>query len=222
LIYTVLSREERNTHTEERGKKKQMDIVISAVASELVSRFISFLSKQYSGHACLKQNLEELQRLLLRAHTIVEEAEGRYVSNSGMLAQLRTLTEAMFRGYDVLDTCMPLEKLGDEAEEEVSGFLHTWPPFAVITRRRTDDLAKSGALSLRPLRHHQVESTVRNLETTVASMTEFVVLLTGCERRMSRSPYSSYLYIDNFMFGRQVEKQQVISILTTTTRLGLQ
>jgi hypothetical protein len=121
-----------------------MDIVISAVASELVSRFISFLSKQYSGHACLKQNLEELQRLLLRAHTIVEEAEGRYVSNSGMLAQLRTLTEAMFRGYDVLDTCMPLEKLGDEAEEEVSGFLHTWPPFAVITRRRTDDLAKSG------------------------------------------------------------------------------
>jgi DNA polymerase sigma len=67
LIYTVLSREERNTHTEERGKKKQMDIVISAVASELVSRFISFLSKQYSGHACLKQNLEELQRLLLRA-----------------------------------------------------------------------------------------------------------------------------------------------------------
>jgi hypothetical protein len=190
LIYTVLSREERNTHTEERGKKKQMDIVISAVASELVSRFISFLSKQYSGHACL--------------------------------AQLRTLTEAMFRGYDVLDTCMPLEKLGDEAEEEVSGFLHTWPPFAVITRRRTDDLAKSGALSLRPLRHHQVESTVRNLETTVASMTEFVVLLTGCERRMSRSPYSSYLYIDNFMFGRQVEKQQVISILTTTTRLGLQ
>ncbi|XP_021319349.1 uncharacterized protein LOC8085896 [Sorghum bicolor] len=155
-----------------------MDIVISAVASELVSRFISFVSKQYSSSTCLKQNLEELQRLLLRAHTIVEEADGRYVSNSGMLAQLRTLTEAMFRGYDVLDTCTPLEKLGDEAEEEV-------------------------------------ESAVRNLETTVASMAEFVVLLTGCERRMSRSPYSSYLYIDNFMFGRQVEKQQVISILTT-------
>ena len=87
-----------------------------------MSRFISFLSKQYSSSTCLKQNLEELQRLLLRAHTIVEEAEGRYVSNSGMLVQLRTLTEAMFRGYDVLDTCMPLEQLGDEAEEEVSGF----------------------------------------------------------------------------------------------------
>ncbi|KAF8779674.1 hypothetical protein HU200_002424 [Digitaria exilis] len=43
-------------------------------------------------------------------------------------------------------------------------------------------------------------------------MTEFVVLLTGC-RRMFRSPYCSYLYVDNFMFGRQVEKQQVINIL---------
>lgn len=202
-----------------------MDIVISAVASELVSRFISFLSKQYrysSNASCPKENLEMLQRLLLRAHTIVEEAEGRYVSNSRMLVQLKTLTLAMFRGYDVLDTYLPLEKLGEAAEEEVSGFYnnHTWPPFAVTRRQRRrtdddDDMARSST-TLSSLRHHHhqiVESTVRNLETTVASMAEFVVLLTGCER-MSRSPYSSYLYLDNFMFGRQVEKQQVINILT--------
>nr|TKV94490.1 hypothetical protein SEVIR_9G298800v2 [Setaria viridis] len=87
---------------------------------------------------CLKGNLEKLQHLLLRAHTIVEEAEG----------QLKTLTEAMFRGY----------------------------------------------------------------VTPVTNITEFVVLLTGC-KRMFHSPYSSYIYIDNFMFGRQVEKQQVINIL---------
>lgn len=30
---------------------------------------------------------------------------------------------------------------------------------------------------------------------------------------MSRSPYSCYLHIDNFMFGRQVERQRVINIL---------
>ncbi|OEL26614.1 hypothetical protein BAE44_0012367, partial [Dichanthelium oligosanthes] len=81
-----------------------MDIVISAVASELVCRFISFLSKKYSSKTHLKGHLEMLQHLLLRARTIVEEAEGRYISNSGMLEQLKTLTEAMFRGYDVLDT----------------------------------------------------------------------------------------------------------------------
>jgi hypothetical protein len=46
----------------------------------------------------------------------------------------------------------------------------------------------------------------------VSNMTEFVLLLGGCER-MFRSPYDTYLYIDNFMFGRHIEKQQGINIL---------
>ena len=71
-----------------------MDIVISAVASELVSRFISFLSMKYSSKACLKKNLEMLQHLLLRVHTVVEEAEGRYIGNSRMLPQLKALRES--------------------------------------------------------------------------------------------------------------------------------
>ncbi|TVU31381.1 hypothetical protein EJB05_23064, partial [Eragrostis curvula] len=75
-----------------------MDIVISAVVSELVSRFISFLSKKYTSKACLKENIESLQHLLLRVHTVIEEAEGRYIENSRMLVQLKTLKEAMYRG----------------------------------------------------------------------------------------------------------------------------
>lgn len=178
-----------------------MDVVISALASEVVSRFISFLFHKYSSRACLKKNLETLQHLLLRAHTIVDEAEGRYISNSRMLVQLKILTEAMFRGYHVLDTYAPLMKMG-ELEEASS----IWP-FAAVTcsrRRRTANLTTVSC---------QVQSAVETLETTVANMTEFIMLLiTGCGR-MPRSPYSSYLYIDNFMFGRQVEKQQAISIL---------
>lgn len=46
----------------------------------------------------------------------------------------------------------------------------------------------------------------------VSNMAEFVLLLGGCER-MFRSPYDTYLYVDNFMFGRHIEKQQVINIL---------
>ncbi|KAJ1295975.1 hypothetical protein BS78_01G263600 [Paspalum vaginatum] len=176
-----------------------MDLVISAVASEVVNRFISFVSNKYSSQACLKENLEILQHLLLRAHTIVEEAEGRYISNSRMLVQLKTLTEDTFRGYDVLDTYLPLLKIG--GIEEVSG-LSIWP-FAIT---RCLHMAKSTTVS------YQVQSAIKTLETTVANMTEFIMILAGC-RRMFRSPYSSYLYIDNFMFGRQVEKQQVINIL---------
>uniref|UniRef100_A0ACD5U123 Uncharacterized protein n=1 Tax=Avena sativa TaxID=4498 RepID=A0ACD5U123_AVESA len=43
-------------------------------------------------------------------------------------------------------------------------------------------------------------------------MAEFVVLLGGCER-ISRRPYDAYLCIDNFMFGRHVEKQQIMRFL---------
>ncbi|KAL6906224.1 hypothetical protein ACP4OV_003825 [Aristida adscensionis] len=188
-----------------------MDIVISAVASELVSRFISFLSNKYSSKVCLKKNLDRLQHLLLRVHTVVEEAQARHIVNPMMLSQLKTLTEAMFRGYDVLDTYMPLEKIGEE--EEVSGS-HTWPLVLTTARHLHTPSRNSTVMNC------QVQRALENMETVVANMTEFVVLLTGCER-MCRSPYSSYLYIDNFMFGRQAEKQQVINILLQENPFGV-
>jgi hypothetical protein len=43
-------------------------------------------------------------------------------------------------------------------------------------------------------------------------MAEFVVLLGGCER-VSPRPYDAYLGVDSFMFGRHVEKQQIIGFL---------
>uniref|UniRef100_A0A453IWZ1 NB-ARC domain-containing protein n=1 Tax=Aegilops tauschii subsp. strangulata TaxID=200361 RepID=A0A453IWZ1_AEGTS len=43
-------------------------------------------------------------------------------------------------------------------------------------------------------------------------MAEFVVLLGGCER-ISHRPYDVYLYTENFMFSRHVEKQKLLSFL---------
>lgn len=45
------------------------------------------------------------------------------------------------------------------------------------------------------------------------------MLLGGCER-ISRRPYDTYLYIDNFMFGRHVEEQQIIRFLLHHNTLG--
>lgn len=67
-----------------------MEIAVSAVASELAGR------------------------LLLRVHTVVE---GRYITNSRMLLQLKALTEAMYRGYDALDTHGALEQIGAQPED---------------------------------------------------------------------------------------------------------
>jgi hypothetical protein len=57
-----------------------------------------------------------------------------------------------------------------------------------------------------------LQNALQNLETAVANMVEFVVLLGGCER-ISRRPYDAYLHVDNFMFGRHVEKQQILGFL---------
>ncbi|SPT15601.1 unnamed protein product [Triticum aestivum] len=83
-----------------------MEAAMSAVAGELLSRFISFLINKYhySSHTQSEKAVERLQHLLMRACTIVEEADTRYITNSGMMMQLKMLSEAMYRGYSVMDT----------------------------------------------------------------------------------------------------------------------
>ncbi|CAN6299859.1 unnamed protein product [Urochloa humidicola] len=81
-----------------------MEIALSAISGELLSRFMSFLLKKYTGRASLEKKVQRLQQLLLRVHTVVEEAEGRYITNSKMLVKLGMLVDAVYQGYHVLDT----------------------------------------------------------------------------------------------------------------------
>jgi hypothetical protein len=59
-----------------------------------------------------------LRLLLLRSTTIIEEAEGRRVSNRGVLRQLRVLSDVMVRGHYVLDTARYGTGGGDWQEED--------------------------------------------------------------------------------------------------------
>uniref|UniRef100_A0ACD5TF39 Uncharacterized protein n=1 Tax=Avena sativa TaxID=4498 RepID=A0ACD5TF39_AVESA len=181
-----------------------MEVTISAVTGELVSRFISLLiNKYHSGRAYSEEKqLKRLQQLLLRARTVVEEADGRYITNSGMLEQLSMLAETMYRGYWALGAFRyrslqetPLE------EEQVS---NTSPK-----RFRTlhGIARKNKATYLVDL-----QGVLESLEDAVASMTEFVVLLGGCDR-MLRRPYDAYLYNDHIMFGRHAEKQKLLNFV---------
>ncbi|XBI77427.1 hypothetical protein VPH35_070523 [Triticum aestivum] len=101
-----------------------MEFAISVVTNELVTRFISFPTNRYSCHACSdEKRLQRLQRLLLRVHTVVEEADGRYITNSGMLVQLKMLTDAMYRGYWAMGAfnygSLKETLMADEEEEEM-------------------------------------------------------------------------------------------------------
>ncbi|KAF0916316.1 hypothetical protein E2562_005919 [Oryza meyeriana var. granulata] len=80
-----------------------MDILLSALASDVASRIISFLVAKYRKQTTMDKMIT-LQQLLLRARTIIEEADGRYISNQGMLLQLRQLRIVMYEGHHVLNT----------------------------------------------------------------------------------------------------------------------
>jgi hypothetical protein len=195
-----------------------MEVVLSAAAGDLVSRFFSFLMSKYSDVTCseVEKSVERLQQLLLRAHMVVEEADRRYITNSGMLLQLKMLSRAMYHGYNALDT-FQCKQLIKEGSKEVT----TSDSFASYLATPLKRFRADGCTS-----NHQVDNScdlqnaLLKLETVVSNMTEFVILLSGCETMMFRRPYDSYIYLDSFMFGRQTEKQQVINFLLQHNPLG--
>jgi hypothetical protein len=53
---------------------------------------------------------------------------------------------------------------------------------------------------------------LNTLEAALSDMKEFVVLLGACPR-LNRQPYCAYLFMERCMFGRQMEKEQIICFL---------
>jgi hypothetical protein len=191
-----------------------MEFAISAVASEFLSRFISFMINKYSypSHARLEEKAERLRHLLTRVHTIIEEADERYIMNSRMLMQLKMFSEAMYRGYHALDT-FKYQGIKDRGIKEVCDT--SILPFAIpLKRSRTTASARKHKVM-----HHELHGALKNIEIVVANMVEFVAILGGCDR-MLRRPYDAYLYHDNIMFGRHTEKQMILNFLLQDTIPG--
>jgi hypothetical protein len=65
-----------------------METAIAVVSGELISRFISFAFNSFwsiSNYEGLEEKRERLRHLVTSAHTVVEEADARYIANSRML-----------------------------------------------------------------------------------------------------------------------------------------
>ncbi|XP_048548896.1 uncharacterized protein LOC125528467, partial [Triticum urartu] len=141
--------------------------------------------------------------------TIVEEAGARYITNSGMMMQLKMLSEAMYRGHRLLDTWRSRALQDDAGFDEVSSNNSSSSSLYLaipLKRSRTTMVNDDKDIRL------ESDGALESLEIVVANMSEFVVLLSECER-MSRRPYDVYLYTDNFMFSRHAEKQKLLSFL---------
>ncbi|CAL4932753.1 unnamed protein product [Urochloa decumbens] len=185
--------------------QSSMEVVLSAISGEILSRLISFIITKHTQRSCLEENLERLKHLLLRVHTVVDEAEGRYITNSKMLAQLRMLVDGMYKGYHVLNTfrLKPFEE--DPLQKQVT------PSSSLLASLKRTRAASTVMKTTMPF-DHELQASLENLETVVANMTEFVILLGGC-KQMHKRPYDTYIHIDNFMFSRLVEKQELINAL---------
>lgn len=172
-----------------------MEALLSAVASDLVGRLISFLISKFQepGSTTTDDDVVRLQRALLRARVVVEEAEARQVTNRAMLLQLNQLRGEMCRGAYVLDA---------------------FTRRAVERSRRRPHATARRSLGLPPGSDATGELSVLvdTLEAALSDMREFIVLLGACPR-LNRQPYSFYLFMETCMFGRQIEKEQIVSFL---------
>ncbi|TVU24204.1 hypothetical protein EJB05_26623, partial [Eragrostis curvula] len=94
--------------------------------------------------------LHGLNQLLLRILAVVEEADGRYITNSAMLKQLEFFAESMYQGYHMLDTFKHKSHVKGITKEEVrhSSTLSTLS-FGLKRSRTMDD--PSAALMVLPV-----------------------------------------------------------------------
>ncbi|CAL4964392.1 unnamed protein product [Urochloa decumbens] len=160
-----------------------MEALLSAVASDLVGRLVSFLISKFQEPGSADSGVVRLQRALLRARVVIEEAEARQVTNRAMLQQLSQLRGELCWGTYVLDA---------------------FTGQAILPRRGSHATARRGTGRLPVL--------VDTLEAALSDMEEVVVVLGACPR-VARQPYSVYLYMERCMFGRQMEKEQIVSFL---------
>jgi hypothetical protein len=170
-----------------------MDLAVSAVTGDIAGRFISYLVNKCSDCLCSEEKVEKLQQLLLRVHGVVEEADGRYITNSCMLVQLKTLSTAMYQGYHVLDNIRFKQHKELASDQFASSSVHI-----PLKRHRTTTTGGASSWTSKVF-CSELQSTLQNLEAVVANMVEFLVLLGGCER-ISRRPYDAYLHLQSTIY----------------------
>jgi hypothetical protein len=183
-----------------------MESFLSVALGELVTRSINFIINKFSKPPTLAME-ESLQRTLLRAQVIDEEAMGRHIPNQAMIQQLGMLRDAMHRGSYALDAFRYKPHYGeDDSVQVVSGFMSLSKlPFA------KDPYFFSRTAQSR----EQLQEALDRLGSMIVDLNELVMFLASYPR-LHRQPYSMHILLGNCMFGRQVEAELVINFLLHT------
>uniref|UniRef100_A0A0D9WV01 NB-ARC domain-containing protein n=1 Tax=Leersia perrieri TaxID=77586 RepID=A0A0D9WV01_9ORYZ len=186
-----------------------MDILFSAILGELASRSLSLLIDRCSSKlmpSSMEEKIQRLQRMLLRLAVIVEEAEGRRITNYAMLRKLNMLRQDMHKGYYLLDT-FRLQQTHEDDDNKVSHNTLALSNFNFTKRAR---------VSIGSRRYGdkgELDQMIDKLEISMDDdMVEFVLLLNNYPS-MHRQPYTTYMFMEKCMFGRQMEMENFIKFL---------
>ncbi|KAE8792436.1 Disease resistance protein RGA2 [Hordeum vulgare] len=184
-----------------------MEVVFSAAMGELASRSVSFLVdrylKQRTATTTEEERLHSLQRLLLRLHVVVEEADDRLITNQAMLLHLSILRQEMYKGHYTLDifSCRAHE---DDRTKDYSFAPSKFNPAKRVCFCRGNNEGAAQAQLL--------EQVLGSMENTIKDVSEFVIFLNSYPR-LHRQPYNMYLLLEKCMFGRQMEMELVMNFL---------
>ncbi|XP_003561289.2 disease resistance protein RGA2-like [Brachypodium distachyon] len=174
-----------------------------------MSLFIDRYSKKQAR--TVEVNLESI---LLRAQVIIDEAEGRHITNQAMLRQLSKLRDAMYQGYYVLDT-FRYRAIKENKAEDHQVLNHSWNLSKFSYAKHLCLSSSSSSNSTETSQGLQAEDVLNSLRTMVLDFHESIMFLTTYPR-LHRQPYNMHLLLEKCMFGRQMEMELVINFLLHT------
>jgi len=187
-----------------------MEIFISAVLGELASRSINFVISR-SSKPKVPDVESSLQRALLRAQVVIDEATGCQITNQAMLQQLEMLKDAMYKGCYILDTLRYQSQDEEDAKDHVVSHF--------LSLSKVNSLKGICSANRKTNILEQLQDTLDNLSSMIVDVKELVVFLTSYPR-LYRQPYSMHLLLGICMFGRQLEAELVRSFLLSTQPNG--
>lgn len=217
-------------------RRSSMEPIVSAVVGDLICRSISFAIDRYCHRrhkGTVQDNLQRLRRVLLRIQATVEEAERRRVTNQAMLQQLHLMREGMYRGYYLLNAITRHVDGGgqDKARgREVSRLKHSsslalseFNPakrICILPARTTTTTTVTASYTRREA-EAELQGVLIDMERMASDMKELTLFL-SCYPPLPREPYSSHLWLENRMFGRDAEYERIIRFLLEPERAGAQ
>ncbi|KAF8659679.1 hypothetical protein HU200_058277 [Digitaria exilis] len=139
--------------------------------------------------------------MLIRVHSVVEEAKGRQITNDGTLQWLTELINGEYQGRYFLDTA---RCSGHDLEDEAAASARDFALSLVNPLKRVRVAAKDG-------RVHEIDRVHENLQGICGDLKEFIMLLQDCQP--IRQPLPTNIFVDGQMFGRHVEKERIINFL---------